>query len=50
MKKKRKRFATPIDGDNARHCASSVLCLNDKGKGKGHPVTGNQGPRGGVEV
>jgi hypothetical protein len=30
-----------------------LICRNLislKGKGKGHPITGHQGPRGGVEV
>jgi hypothetical protein len=30
--------------------AYSDLTGNGKGKGKDHPITGHQGPKGGVEV
>jgi hypothetical protein len=27
-----------------------IVLVKNKGKGKGHPITGHQGPRGGVEI
>jgi hypothetical protein len=47
---------TAISAAEVHSCAgcSTPLAFNiiyiTTGKGKGHPVTGHQGPRGGVEV